>query len=91
MGIGQKRSLRKESKDDPVGQPLRVVVLGRGEQGLEREVAGNDKAGEVGQELTAEVEDDEEQVQGDDTEGSVGLGDGSALLEVVKHRVLGQL
>jgi hypothetical protein len=70
---------------------LRVIVLGRCEQGLQREVARDDKAGEVGQELTAEVEDDEEQVQSTEAQGGVRLGDSSALLEVVKHGVLGQL
>lgn len=70
---------------------MRIVVLGRREQGLQGEVARDDEAGEVGQELTAEVENDEEQVQRDEAQGGVRLGDGGALLEIVEHGVLGQL
>lgn len=72
-------------------QPLGVVLLVRSEQGVQGVVTGNDEAGNVGQKLTAEVEDDEEEVEGGNTDDGVGLGDVGLLLEVVKGGVLGQL
>lgn len=70
---------------------MSVVHLGCGEQSLQRVVARDDEAGNVGQELAAEVEDDEEEVQGDKTNDGVDLGDRGLLLEVVESRVLGEL
>lgn len=58
---------------------------------MQRVVARDDEAGDVGQELAAEVEDDEEEVQGDKTNDGVDLGDRGLLLEVVESRVLGEL
>lgn len=72
-------------------QPLSVIVLVLGEQGTEGVVSGDDEASQVGQELTTEVEDDEEEVEGSKTDDGVGLGDTSASLEVVQGGVLGQL
>lgn len=68
-----------------------IVHLGDGEQSLQRVVARDDEAGDVGQELATEVEDDEEEVQGDKTNDGVDLGDRGLLLEVVESRVLGEL
>ena len=72
-------------------QPLRVVIRRGGEEGVERVVARDDEAGKVGEQLAAEVEDDEEEVEGGDADDGVGLGDARRLLEVVEGRVLGQL
>lgn len=72
-------------------QPLGVVLLGLGEQGSERVVAGDDEASKVGEELTTQVEDDEEEVKGNDTDDGIGLGDTNLLLEIVQGGVLGQL
>lgn len=72
-------------------QPLRVVLLIRREERAQRVVSGDPKAGNVGQELAAEVEDDKEEVEGDDADDGVGLGDAELLLEVVEGGVLGQL
>lgn len=66
------------------------MLVGR-EQGTEGVVAGDDKAGDVGQELTAEVEEDEEEVEGDGAKDGVGLGDTGLLLEVDENGVLGEL
>lgn len=58
---------------------------------MQGEVSGNDEAGEVGQELAAEVEDDEEEVQGGKANDGVDLGYRSLLLKVVESWVLGEL
>jgi len=81
----------EEGEDDPVGQPLRVVGLGRGEEGTERIVGGNGETSEVGQELATEVEDDKEKVEGDEADDSIGLGNRGRLLEVVQSGVFGKL
>lgn len=72
-------------------QPLRVVGLAGGEESLEGVVARDDEASQVGQELTAQVEDDEEEVKDDEADNRVGLGDGGAPLEVAQGGVLAKL
>lgn len=81
----------KESKDNPVRQPLGVVSSARSEQGVQRVVAGNDKASKVGEQLAAEVEDDEEEVESGEADDGVGLGNTGLLLKVVQGGVLGEL
>lgn len=66
-------------------------MLGGGEERLERVVAWDHESSNVGQELTTKVEDDKEEVERDDTDDGVGLGDRGALLEIVQGRVPGQL
>ena len=68
-----------------------VIGLGLGEESLERVVAGDEEASKVDEELASNVEEDEEEVEGTETEDDVDLGDGALLLEVVEGRVLGQL
>lgn len=72
-------------------QPLRVIRLGRGKERVERVISGDDEAGNVGQELAPEVEDDEEEVQRYQTNHGIGLWNGSLPLEVVESGVLGEL
>lgn len=61
------------------------------EKGTKRVVAGNGEAGDIGQELTAEVKDDQEEVERNQADNTVGLGDRGLLLEVDEHRVLREL
>jgi len=68
-----------------------VIGLARGEESLERVVAGNEEASKVDEELASNVEENEEEVEGTETEDDVDLGDGALLLKVVESRVLGQL
>lgn len=68
-----------------------VIGLARGEKSLERVVAGDEEASKVDEELASDVEEDEEEVEGTETEDDVDLGDGALLLKVVEGRVLGQL
>jgi hypothetical protein len=57
------------------GKPLSVVrLVGREESG-KGEVSGDDEARNVGQELAAEVEDDQEEVERAQAKNAVGLGD----------------
>jgi hypothetical protein len=70
---------------------LRIVSLIGREKSLHRVVARDEEAGEVGQELTAKVKDDHEEVEDNKADDSVGLGDRRLALEVVEGGVLGQL
>jgi len=81
----------QEGKCYPVCEPLGVIDLARGEQGLQRVVAGNDESGNVDKELSSNVEEDEEEVETGKAENHVDLGDGGLLLKVVEGGVLGQL
>lgn len=81
----------KEGEHNPVCQPLRIIMLGSGEEGLEGVVAGNHKTSDVGQKLTAKVEDDEEEIKQDSAENSIGLGNTALSLEVDESRVPAQL
>lgn len=58
---------------------------------MERVVARDDEASEVGEELATEIEDDEEEVESGDSNDDIRLRDTSLLLEVVQRRVLGEL
>jgi len=73
------------------GEPLGVVRLGRREEGIERVVDRDGEAGQVCQELAAEVKDDEKEVQADEADDGVGLGHVGGALEVVENRVFRQL
>jgi len=81
----------QESKDDPVSQPLSVIRGTRGEQGLEGVVARKDETGKVDEELAGDVEEDKEEVDTDQTQDDIDLGNGGLSLQVVQDRVLRQL
>ena len=68
-----------------------VIGLGLREQSLERVVTRDDEASKVDEELASNVEEDEKEVEGTETEDDVDLGDGALLLKVVESRVRGQL
>ena len=73
------------------GQPLGVIALAGGEEGLEGVVGGDDEAGGVDEELSSNVEEDKEEVEGAEAENNVDLGDVGLLLKLLQLRVLGQL
>jgi hypothetical protein len=73
------------------GQPLRVIGLAGAEEGLEGVVGRDDEAGGVDKELSSNVEEDQEEVQGTEAEDDVDLGHIGLLLKLLQLRVLGQL
>lgn len=81
----------EQSENDPISQPLSIILLGVAKQRTERVVGGNNEASKVGKKLTAEVEDDEEEVESSDTDDGVGLGNTGLLLKVVEGGVFGKL
>lgn len=68
-----------------------VVNFGRAKQGSQGVVAGNDEAGQVCQQLTTEVENNEEKIESSNANDSVDLGNRRLLLEIVEDRVFAQL
>lgn len=81
----------EQSENDPISQPLSIILLVVAKQRTERVVGRNNEASKVGKKLTAEVEDDEEEVKSSDTDDGVGLGNTSLLLKVVEGGVFGKL
>jgi len=79
------------SEDDPVSEPLSVVNFASAEECLQGVIGGDDETSKVGQELTAEVEDDEEEVEGNKSNSSIDFGNRGLFLEVVERWVLGEL
>lgn len=70
---------------------LSVIRGTRSEESLEGVVPGEKETGEVGEELASDVEEDEEEVDSDQTQDGVDLGDRGLTLKVVQDRVLGEL
>lgn len=73
------------------GQPLGIINLASGEEGIEGVVCWDNKRSEVGEESSAEVEEDEEEVESHNTEDRINLWDGGLPLEVVKDWVAREL
>lgn len=71
------------------GSYLSVVSSARGEEGLQGVVAGKEETGKVDKEFASNIEEDQEEVDTDETQDHVDLGDGSLALQVVQDRVLG--
>jgi len=70
---------------------LSVVSLVHAEQSLEGVVARNDKASDIGKELTADVEEDKSEVDTDQAEKSVDFRNLGLLLQIVQGGILGKL
>lgn len=75
----------------PYCKPLGIVTLSDTEQGLERVVSWNHETSNVCKKLTADVEEDKEEVCRDKAEESVNLGHRGLLLKVVQGWVLREL
>lgn len=81
----------EEAKDDPVSQPLDVVIMARGLESLDRQVGGDTPADEVGHgggECVDAVKDNEETNCANEC---VALGNLCPLFELDKSGVLGEL
>jgi hypothetical protein len=70
---------------------LSVIRGARSEEGLERVVTGEEETGEVNEELASDVEENEEEVDADQTQDDIDLGDVGLALQVVQNGVLGEL
>lgn len=76
---------------DGIETYLGVIRGTRREEGLEGVVAGEKETGKVDEELASNVEEDQEEVDSDQAEDHVDLGDIGLTLKVVEDRVLGEL
>jgi hypothetical protein len=77
-----------QAKDDPIGQPLLIVVGTGAFDCLNREISGKSPADEVGNGRgeTEHVEEDQDDEREDEGEDTVGLGNTSTSFEVTKDR-----
>jgi hypothetical protein len=81
----------EEGVDHPVCQPLSVVNLVTAKQRLKRVVSREDEAGKVDEKFAPNVEEDEKEVETDESEEDVDLGDVGLFLEVIEDRILAKL
>jgi hypothetical protein len=70
---------------------LGVVDLACAKQGIEGVVPWDDETCEVDEEGAADVEENQEEVNSDQAEEGIDLGDAGLLLEIVERRILGEL
>lgn len=70
---------------------LSVIGFTGSEESLKRVVAGNQETGKVNEELASDVEEDKEEVDADQTQDRIDLGDVGLALQVVEDGVLGKL
>jgi hypothetical protein len=55
------------------GQPLSVIDLARAEESIKRIISRDDESGEVGKNLSSEIEEDKEKIKADYTKDSIDL------------------
>ena len=67
---------------------MSIISFVRGEQSLHGVVSRNDKPGEVDEEFSGDVEEDEEEVESNKPEEDIDFGNGCLSLEIVEHRIL---
>ena len=70
---------------------LSIIDLAGAEQGIQRIIARHQKAGEVDQKGTADIEEDQKGVEAEQSEDYIDLGDSRLLLKIVKGRPFRQL
>ena len=90
--IVERSSKIRLRKNEYVGEEyLGIVGLACTEQSFQRIVAWNEETGKVHKKLSSNVEEYQEEVDSGKAEEGINFGDGRLLLEVVEHRVFGQL
>jgi len=82
---------REECKNNPVGDPLVLVDLRKGEESTQAVVAWNDKTGQICQCLAPEVESNKEEIESTKTTNDISLGYTSLLLQIDQEGILAQL
>lgn len=70
---------------------LGIIDLARTEQSFQRIVSWDEEAGKVDKKFASDIEEDQEKVDADKAEKGVDLRNRSLLLEIVEHRIFGQL
>jgi hypothetical protein len=81
----------EEGINDPVCQPLSVIDLASTEERIQRIVSWDYETGKVDQEFTPNVKEDEEEVEPDESEEDIDLGNAGLFLEVVEDRIFREL
>jgi hypothetical protein len=79
------------TKDDPISQPLNIILRSRGLESLEGQEGGESPTEEVGNGGSERVEGVENEEERDRADDDVSLGDLSALLESLQGRIVVEL
>ena len=70
---------------------MSIIGFPCAEQSVKRVVSWDDKAGNVHEEFTRDVEEDKEEVDPEKTKENIDFRNGSLFLKVVERRILGKL
>lgn len=70
---------------------MRIISLVDAEKRIKGVVAWDDEASDVGEELTSDVEEDEEEVGCSETKEGVDFWNGGLFLQVVQDWIFGEL
>jgi hypothetical protein len=81
----------EEAEDNPVREPLDIIIMTGRLESLEREISWEEPSNEVRGRGSEGVNEDENRSESDSTPDQEGLRDLSTLLKVVEDRVLGEL
>jgi len=81
----------QEREDNPICKPLSVIRLAHAEQGLQGVVTRNDESSKIDKQLTSDIEENEKEIGGDQSEDGIGLWDRGLLFQIVQGRVLRKL
>ena len=81
----------EEAENNPVGEPLDIIIVTGRLESLEREISWEEPSNEVRGRGSEGVDEDENRSETDSASDEEGLGDLSTVLKVVEDRVLGEL
>ena len=88
---GKRLDKGEEAEDNPISQPLDIILGSRGLEGLERQVGWKAPTEEVRNRGSERVEDMEEEKEADGTDDHVGFGNLSAFFKRLQHGVVVEL
>lgn len=88
---GERLDKGESTKDDPISQPLDVIIMSLGFEGLEGQVGGEGPTKEVRNGCSERVEGVEKEEETDGADDHVRLGNLSAFLQGLQHRVAVEL
>jgi len=88
---GKRLDKCEETEDNPVSQPLNIILSSRGLERLEGQVGGKTPTEEIGNRGSERVEDMEEEKKTDGTNDHVGFGNLSSFFQRLQHGVVVEL
>jgi len=81
----------QEGINHPVRQPLNIICGASSEECMEGVITGDNEAGKIDEKLASDVEKHQEEIRPNQTQEGVDFGNRGLSLQVVEHRVFGEL